>query len=156
MTVNFITGERYVTWYNWSEHLSKYFRTFPAISVLHHFRLDASELGTVFAKEYDHSEETRYKILRDDEVLETIHALPPEITAPGMSIDRKKIISGNFAQQKKLLTLPVLNQLEVRVLLPSARRERMHLLLLTLPVLYQLEVRVLLPSAKRETIQLYR
>jgi hypothetical protein len=42
----------------------------------------------------------------------------------------------------------------VRVLLPSARRERGHPLLLTVLVLSQLEVRVHLPSAKRETVPL--
>ena len=97
-TVDSRTGERYVTWYNWHEHMDKYFRHFPGISKYYHFRLDASEPGTLFAKEYEDSEEIQYKIALSDDFLDAILELPTEITPPGMSADRQQYLFDNIRQ----------------------------------------------------------
>ena len=44
-TVNCSTGERYVVWYNWSEHLSKFFRPLPGILKFHHIKFEKSAPG---------------------------------------------------------------------------------------------------------------
>ncbi len=64
----------------------------------HHFRLDASEPGTVFAKEYEDTEEIQYKIALGDDFLDTVHELPSIITPPGMSVDRQQYLFDNIRQ----------------------------------------------------------
>jgi hypothetical protein len=97
MTVDCRTGERYVTWYNWSEYLGKYFQTLPGILKYHHFRLDTSELGTVFTKEYEDSNEIEFNILRC-EPDDSVNDLPSTITPPGMSADRQQYLFDNIRQ----------------------------------------------------------
>ena len=97
-TVDFRTGEQYVTWYNWSENFGKYFRSLPGILKYHHFRTDASVPGTVFAREYEDSKEIEHKIVLDDDLPDSIHELPPIITPPGMSVVRKQYLFDHIRQ----------------------------------------------------------
>ena len=122
VTVNSRTGERYVTWYDWSEHMKKFFRPFPGISNYHHFRLDVSEPGTVFAKEYNDSEEIQYTIALSDNFPDSMQELPTEITPPGMSVDRRQYLFDNIRQfcataEAAELTCPAISH-------PSKRKKK--------------------------------
>ena len=87
-TVDLQSGKRYVTWYSWSEYLNTLFRSFPGIWKYHHFRFDVSEPGIVFAKEFNNTEEVKYKLTLQDDWPEIHHQLPPSITPTGMSHER--------------------------------------------------------------------
>jgi len=87
-TVDICTGERCVIWYNWSEHLCKFFRPLPGILKYHHIRFDISAPGMCFAKEYADTDEVTYKLALDGELPDTCQ-MPVPITPPGMSSERQ-------------------------------------------------------------------
>ena len=125
VTVDIRTGERHVTWYNWSVHMSGLFRSFPRISKYHHFRLDASEPGTVFAKEFANSDEIQYRIALSDDVPSC--ELPTEITPSGMSVERRQYLFDNIRQycsteEAANLTCPAPNTSQE--VSPSHKRKR--------------------------------
>lgn len=125
-TVNIHTGERYVTWYNWSEYISRLFRSFPGISKYHHFTLDASEPGTVFAKEFAHSDEIQYKIALSDHV--PSGELPTEIIPLGMSAERLQYLFDNIRRycstdEAAKLTCPAPNTTQEESCSPKRRKK---------------------------------
>lgn len=83
-TVDCQTGEQYVTWYRWDEHLRTLFHSLPSISKYHHFILDASEPGSVIVKKYADTEEITCKLTLGEE-LHGINKMPPTITPVGIS-----------------------------------------------------------------------
>ena len=66
-TIDLRSGKRNVHWYNWSNHLSNYFQSIPAISKYHHFRVDKSAPGVVMMKEYANTDETKYTVIKSEE-----------------------------------------------------------------------------------------
>lgn len=64
----------------------------------YHFRLDASEPGTVYAKEFEDAEEVQYKIALDDSFPDEMCDLPTTITPPGMFADRQQYLFDNIRQ----------------------------------------------------------
>ena len=82
-TVDICSGKRNVQWYNWSDYLNNSFRSIPAITKYHHFRVDKSAPGIVMMREYVNAEETQYTIVKNEE---TVDDLPSVIR---MSIGRQ-------------------------------------------------------------------
>ena len=85
-TVDICSGKRNVQWYNWSDYLNNSFRSIPAITKYHHFRVDKSAPGIVMMREYVNAEETQYTIVKNEK---TVDDLPSVVIPTGMSIERQ-------------------------------------------------------------------
>ena len=68
-------GETLVTFYQWSEHLSQFFRSIPNILSYHNFRVTCQEPGIVYLREFSNSVEIRYDILKPNVSMEELHTL---------------------------------------------------------------------------------
>lgn len=96
--VNSHTGERCVTWLDWSEHLKKFFEPLPGIFSYQHYLLNGSEPGIVYAKEFENSDEVKFMIALSDCLPDEIHDLPNTNTPPGRSADRQLYLFDNIRQ----------------------------------------------------------
>lgn len=128
VTVNATTGQRYVTWYDWSRFLGSYFNAIPGILRYHHFRFDSKSPGVVFVKEYSSSPEEALTMCSDISTLD-ISAMPEIIQPPGMTIQRQiylyeKIRKFCSSDTAKELTCPQPQQRLHASELPSAEEPR--------------------------------
>ena len=57
-------GETLVTFYQWSEHLSKYFRKIPNILCYHNFHVTCEQPGVVYLREFSDSTEAHFNNLK--------------------------------------------------------------------------------------------
>ena len=69
-------GDVHVPTYDWVTYLEQYFKKLPKIKSYNHFRFDKDNPGTVFCKQYWHSEERAINLLRNRSQLPVI--VPPE------------------------------------------------------------------------------
>ena len=69
-------GETLVTFYQWSEHLSHFFRCIANILSYHNFRVTYQEPGIVYLREFSNSVEICYEILKPNVSMEELHTLP--------------------------------------------------------------------------------
>ena len=88
LTVDPVSGERFVTWYGWSSFLQKMFKPIEALTKYHHFRTSAAEPGVVYARLLASSAEERFNVLRNPGVLD-MAALPEKITPAGLPLQRQ-------------------------------------------------------------------
>ena len=94
-TVNAVTGERYVTWYDWSGFLSQYFSVIPSILQYHHFHFDSKSPGVCFVKEYSSSSEVSITMCGDPSTV-NISTLPKIILPAGITLQRLFIYTKRF------------------------------------------------------------
>ena len=87
-TVNAVTGERYVTWYDWREFLSQHFSVIPSILQYHRFHFDSKSAGVCFVKEYSSSSEVAITMCGDPSTV-NISTLLKIILPAGMTLQRQ-------------------------------------------------------------------
>ena len=81
-------GTVLVPMYNWVEFLGLHFRKIPQIKKQHHFIFTTTSRGKVTLKEFNDSEEVKFKMLKDD-WSPSATDLPPVVTHSGLPAERQ-------------------------------------------------------------------
>ena len=69
-------SETLVTFYKWSEHLSKLFRTIPNILSYHNFCVTCEQPGVAYLREFSDSIEVQFNILKTNVDMRELSILP--------------------------------------------------------------------------------
>ena len=93
-------GETLVTFYQWSEHLSHFFRCIPNILSYHNFRVTCQEPGIVYLREFSNSVEICYDILKPNVSMEELHTLPNLTHIHGLDPQRQWYLYANLTWQQ--------------------------------------------------------
>ena len=81
-------GTVLVPTYDWVEFLGSHFRKIPQIKKQHHFTFSRTNNGKVSLKEFNDSEEVKFKMLKDD-WSPSATDLPAVVTPSGLSAERQ-------------------------------------------------------------------
>ena len=78
--------ETLITFYQWSEHLSKYFRTIPNILSYHNFRVTCEQPGVVYLRKFS---EAQFNILKTNVDIEELSILPSKTHIPRLDLQHQ-------------------------------------------------------------------
>jgi len=81
-------GQVNVPTFDWQMYFHTFFRPFPGIKAVHHFRFSADFPGIVFHKATPSSEEESFQMLRDANSMPSSIG-PAQLAPPGLPIDRQ-------------------------------------------------------------------
>ena len=82
-------GETLVTFYQWSEHLSKYFCTIPNILSYHNFCVTCEQPGVVYLQEFSDSTVAQFNILKTNVDIEELSILPSKTHIPRLDLQHQ-------------------------------------------------------------------
>ena len=89
-------GKVLIPTYDWKSYLEPFFKPVNSISTKHHFRMQSSNLGVVYSKEYDESPEVMESLLRNKCNLPT--GFPDIVNPAGLSPYRQKYLYDEIRQ----------------------------------------------------------
>ena len=81
-------GSTLVSFFKWSVHFTRFFKSIPNITTYHNFRMKSSHPGTVFLRTYSDSDEAQWTILKSD-FSSVSTGMPEKTVIPGMSLERQ-------------------------------------------------------------------
>ena len=82
-------SETLVTFYQWSEHLSKYICTIPNILSYHNFRVTCEQPGVAYLLEFSDSTEAQFNILKTNVDIEELSILPSKTHIPRLDLQHQ-------------------------------------------------------------------
>ena len=89
-------GRVIVPVYDWSTFLGQYFKKFPNIKKIHHFRFSKENPGMVYYKEFVTSPEQSFMLLKNNAILPP--TLPNVINPDGLTVERKNYLYREIRQ----------------------------------------------------------
>ena len=96
-----VSGDVQVRFYQWSIHLSQFFKSIPNILSYHNFSVNKSLLDYVCLRKNSGSEQTLVKILKENVDLTALKGLPQLTPILGLDIQRQWYLYENIRQHCK-------------------------------------------------------
>ena len=91
-------GRVIVPVFDWVTFLGQYFKRFPNVKKVHHFRFTKDNPGMVYYREFSTSPEQSFMLLKNNVILPSSRTLPRVINPDGLSEERKAYLHREIRQ----------------------------------------------------------